>query len=97
MAEDVLGVVVKDPEDIRDTGIDWNKKGFLTTRETTISASNWDVPEGLVADGDSKTDTTTVVRLSGGTVGERYTITNHVTLANGEEFDRSIRIDVKER
>jgi hypothetical protein len=92
-----LGTRTKDPQDKLDTGFDWDANAFLTNRVTTISGSAWTVPSGITASSTSYTDTTTLVRLTGGTAGTDYTITNHVVLANGEEFDRSILVRVRSR
>jgi hypothetical protein len=89
-----LGTLTKDPQDIADTGIDWNANAFLTDRATTISTSTWSVGSGLTIVTDSETTTTTLVRISGGTLGNRYDLVNHVVLANGEEYDRTIRVEI---
>lgn len=89
------GIREKDPQDVLDTGFDWDSQSFLTDRATTISSSDWTVPSGLTEDAASNTTTKTLIRISGGTVNTDYTITNHVVLANGEEYDRSILIKVR--
>jgi hypothetical protein len=91
------GVRYKDPEDVLDTGFDWDSEGFLTARATTISSSDWTVPDGLTEVSASNTTTKTLIRLSDGVADTSYTVTNHVVLANGEEYDRSILIKVRNR
>lgn len=94
----IIGSRVKDPQDKMDTGIDWDANDFLTNRATTIATSTWTVPTGLTSVTSSiVTSTKALVRLSGGTAGADYTVTNHVILANGEEYDRSILIKVRAR
>jgi hypothetical protein len=83
----------KDPNDIADYGLTWAKN--LGT--DTITSSTWVVPAGIVKDDESSTTTTTKVRLSGGTAGQNYELTNRVTTASGQRFDCSIRIYVRER
>lgn len=83
----------KDPQDIADYGLSWAKN--LGT--DTITSSSWIVPDGITADDDSNTTTTATVRLSGGTAGENYDLTNRVVTASGQRFDCSIRIYVRER
>jgi hypothetical protein len=90
----------KDPDAIRDYGIDWSSD----IGEATIAASSWLLngeawPGGgeLVKDQTSFTDTGTVIRLSGGEVGHTYEVTNHVVLSNGEEDDWTEKLKIKER
>lgn len=92
-----LGTFTKDPNDIADTGIDWDANDFLANRSTTISTSTWTPDAGLTVVTSSKTNTTTLVRISGGTAGTVYDLLNHVVLANGEEYDRTLKIDVRAR
>lgn len=92
-----LGTVTKDPDDKTNRGIDWDGDNLLTNRSTTIATSAWTVPVGLTSVAESNTTTTTLIRIGGGTDGSDYIITNHVVLANGEEYDRSIRVKVRSR
>lgn len=92
-----LATFDKDPSDIMDKGIDWDANDFLTDRTTTISTSTWTADTGLTVVTSSKTNTTTLVRISGGTAGARYTLTNHVILANGEAYDRTLICNVVDR
>jgi hypothetical protein len=92
-----LATITKDPNDKRLTGFDWDDDSLLTNRATTITTSTWTVPSGLTAVSNSNTTTKTVVLLTGGTAGTDYTVTNHVVLANGEEFDRSKLVRVRSR
>jgi hypothetical protein len=93
-----LGEFTKDAQDIADTGFDWDANDFLANRSTTISTSTWSVSDAsLTIVTSSKTNTTTLVRLSAGTAGVLYDLTNHVVLANGEEYDRTIRVTIQAR
>jgi len=84
----------KDPEEIRDFGIDWSPD--IGTK--TISASVWSVVSGtVVIDSDDHATTTTTVRLSGGTAGETCSLLNHVTLSDGEEYEQTGQLKIKER
>jgi hypothetical protein len=83
----------KDPSATLDYTIDWSN--WLGT--DTISTSTWTVPNGLTKESDSNTTTTATVWLSGGTVGEIYTVTNHIVTTSGREDDRSIRIAMAQR
>lgn len=97
----------KDPQAVLDYGIDWGAdgRGWLPEGDT-ISASSWTITgkDGaelgagpLVQDSDTHDASTTTVWLSGGTVGETYDVTNHITTAAGRQDDRTIRITVQEQ
>lgn len=82
---------LKDPDDEADYKLLWaNNLG-----SDTISASEWILPAGITQESDSHTDTTATVRLSGGTAGQQYEITNRVDTASGQQFDQSITIYVR--
>lgn len=83
----------KDPGAALDYGIDWDD--WLGT--DTIASSSWTVPTGLTQDSDSHDTTGTTVWLSGGTVGQFYLVTNHITTAGGRADERTIRIVVVDR
>ena len=83
-----------DPDAVIDYTIDWSS--WLADGET-ISASEWDVPTGLTEVSEAETSTETTVRISGGTAGESYTVTNHVATSTGQEDDRSLYLTVRER
>ena len=79
----------KDPDAVLDYQIDWSD--WLDT--DTIADSTWTAPDdGITMDSDEASTTATVVWLSGGTAGDIYTLTNHITTDGGREDDRSIQI-----
>lgn len=84
----------KDPDAVLDYQIDW---GGNWLGSDTIDTSTWTVPSGITKDDESKTTTTTTIWLSGGTVGERYAITCHITTVAGREDDRTFYVKVEER
>ena len=84
---------VKDPDATLDYIIDWSE--WLDT--DTISTSTWTVPTGLTNVSDSNTTTTATIWLSGGTAGQRYTVSNRIVTAAGRTEDRSITIKVRQR
>lgn len=84
----------KDPEDIADYWFDWS--AFLDTTET-ITAATVVVPTGLTSLVNDFTDKTVRVRLSGGTVGDKYPIDCLITTDGGQEFDITKTLTVKER
>jgi len=86
-------VFVKDPNAVMDFTIDWSN--WLGS--DTISASSWpEIDSGITKDSDAKTDTQTVIWLSGGTAGEQYYMTNRIVTVGGRTQDRTIAVRVKE-
>jgi len=88
--------MTKDADAVLDYGINW--AAWLGV--DTIVDSTWEVtgPDAdLVIDSESESTTVTVVWLSGGTTGAKYTVTNHITTAGGREDDRSIEFKIQER
>ena len=88
-----IGTKVQDPSDVRIWAFDWSE--FLDERSTTISSSSWVVPSGLTEVSDSHTTTTATVKVSGGTHGQKYLVTNTVVLANGETVEKSFTLWVR--
>lgn len=83
----------KDPDAVLDYEVSW--ASWLATGET-ISTSTFAVPVGITKDSESNTTTAATVWLSGGTVGQSYTITNHIVTSQGREDDRSMQIQIRE-
>ncbi len=75
-----LGSRVKDPNDVRIYQINW--AGFLEAN--TIVTSDWTVPAGLTSVASANTDTTTQIKLSGGTNGHAYRVYNTIVDSNAE-------------
>ena len=88
-----LKTFVKDPDAVLDYAGDWT--AWLAG--DTITISDWTVPVGITLDSATHTATGVLIWLSGGTVGTKYALTNHITTAAGREDDRTITISVKER
>ena len=85
----------KDPQAVLDYTIDWTK--WLDEVGDSIATSTWIVPTGLTKVTETNTTKLATVWLSGGTVGENYTVTNRITTVGGRADDRSITIRVQER
>ena len=84
---------VKDPDAILDYEWDWSAwLGTDTIASHTVTAS-----AGLTVDSTEATDTAVTVWLSGGTVGQTYSVTCHVVTAAGREDDRTVTVTVMER
>lgn len=85
----------KDPQAVLDYGTNW--ADWLTDAETIVE-STWEVtPAGLTVDSDTFDPTLTTIWLSGGEVGVRYSVTNHITTSQGRQDDRTFHIDVAHR
>jgi hypothetical protein len=65
----------KEPAEILDYSINWSD----WLGDLIISTSAWSVPLGITKDADSNTSSTTLIRLSGGTWGETYELSNTIT------------------
>ena len=89
----VLAWPTKDPNEVLDYVVDWSDR----LGEDIISTSEWTVPDDITQDSDSKTDTTTTIWLSGGTVGTTYTFINRITTTGGRTMDQSVKLKLKEK
>ena len=88
----MIATQVKDPDETLDTGIDWAAR--LGAGET-ITASTWTPATGITVDQSSFTDQITSARLSGGTAGTRYAVTNAVTTSLGRVYNETLDIEVR--
>lgn len=86
---------VKDPNAIRTFGINWAT--FLGA--LTFSTSVWSIVTGTVVIDSNTTSTTyALVKLSGGTAGEKCALRNRVTrTVDGEIDDQTIYIRISEK
>lgn len=87
----------KDPQAKLPYTLDWAQWLSQLAGAVTITSSTWTVQVGITKDSDTNTSLTTTVRLSGGTIGVDYEVTNHVVLSDGSEDERTILIQVRER
>lgn len=84
---------IKSPAGILDYQIDWE----TWLNGDTISTSTWTVQSGITKVTDTKGTYTTTIWLSGGTIGQRYTVTNHIVSAAGREEDQSLVVYITEK
>lgn len=87
-----------DPDSVLDYGRDWTEE----LDGDTIDTSSWaldpdNVDAALVIENDDHDASTTIVWLSGGTVGVEYTVTNHITTAGGRTEDASIIVVIEQK
>jgi hypothetical protein len=87
----------KDPNEVLDYQIDWTKR--LSASET-ISTSSWTIvgdDSALVQNSDAISGVYTIVWLSAGTAGKKYTLTNRIVTNQGRTMDQSVVLRVKEK
>jgi hypothetical protein len=82
----------KTPTEVKDYGVNWAP--YLGTG-VTIATSDWEVPAGITEDSSDIDALATVVRLSGGTAGTDYTLTNTIVTSAGETLVRAIEVRVR--
>lgn len=94
-------VHIKDPNAKLDYPMNWTD--WLTEVADTITNSDWlitdppDIELTIETGLNTNTTTTATVWLSGGTVGQKYWVTNRITTTGGRIEDRSIIIKIKEQ
>ena len=92
-------VAAKTAAEMLDYGFDWS--AWLATSveaPATINTSTWATDEGITVTDTGLVNTSqTVCRLTGGTVGKKYWVTNTVTLSDGRRAVRSFQIQVVDR
>lgn len=88
-------VYIKDPQASLDYSFDWTD--WLGGGEY-ITGTSWTVPAGVSKVG-SETFSTTIstCRISGGTIGNTYTVTCQISTNTGEVDQRSLNLVIQER
>lgn len=91
--KDALGdYIEKTPQSV----LDYKRSWVEWLGADTILNSVWEVPAGLVA-GIAQNDTTSTTQwLSGGTVGQTYTVKNRITTTGGRQETFSFRVLCKD-
>ena len=84
----------KDPFDVLERELDWTD---IVPAGSTISTSAWvSDNSGLTVVDAGTTGLTTKVKLSAGSAGVAYKVSNQVTLDSGLKFERSFYVLVRE-
>ena len=83
----------KDPDEVLDYEIDWTDR----LAGDTISTSTWTVPAGITKDSDVKTDSTTTIWLSSGTLGATYQVLNRIVTTDGRTMDQTVSISISDK
>lgn len=85
-------MILKSPNESYSFTVEW----AADLGSDTISTSVWTLETGITNDTDSHdSGTTTTINLSGGTAGKTYTLTNQITTAAGDVFEKDIFIKVQ--
>lgn len=84
----------KAPSERLDYEFSWLKELGTDTIDTSVWTAT---PDDLVIVTSSNTTTTARVRVAGGTLGQRYLLTNQVTTAGGQIEERSMVLQVMGR
>lgn len=85
----------KDPDEVANYGFIWSTE---LAEGDSVASSTWILPDGLSKASEGLSDDVTVVKLSGGTIGETYIVTNRiVTSITTETLDQSAKLKIKDR
>ena len=93
-----------DPNEIQAYSVDWSR--FLNTGDTISSVAwlvngtitpSYGITDNLTLVQPTNTTTVATVRITGGTVGQRYKISCRVTTADGLIYERSINLTILEQ
>ena len=90
-----MAVYKKDPNAVLDYTFDWT--AYLTPIADTIVSATFVFDAGLTKVSQSNTAMTATAYMSGGTVGEKLTLTCRIVTAGGRTDDRSITLSIVER
>jgi hypothetical protein len=103
MTPEALATYKKDPAEVLDYSIDWTQ--WMASADTIANsgASTWalhaDAPSGLTLSGAAVSGSLLIatVFVSGGRIGENYTLTNTITTLQGRTKVASILIQIEDR
>ena len=84
----------QDPDAVLDYTFNWSD--WLDGSDE-LASHTIDAEDGITVDSSSHTATAVTVWLSGGTVGEDYSVTCHITTNDGRADDRTMTLRVRER
>jgi hypothetical protein len=84
---------VKDPAESKRYGFDWT--AHLEDGDS-VTTSTWVVADGLTGTEGELVGNVAAIRLSGGTEGTEYRVTNNVVTTQGDIFERSFTVNVQQ-
>lgn len=88
-----LGSRTKDPADIRNYAINWSAWLTSQNNDTITGTPTWS-GGGLTIVSSSNTTTAATAKVSGGTDGRSYTVSNTIVTAGGQTRKVSFQLDV---
>jgi hypothetical protein len=87
-----IGRIYKDPDDTMDIPIDWTPS---LMGATILSASSPDAPSGITVVSSTPNGGTAVIhRVSGGTLGQEYTLTSRIVPTSGGQLDLEFTVAI---
>jgi len=86
-------VHVKDPDEVENYTFDY--EDYLAG--ATILTSTWTLATGITEAASSKTASTATVRISSGTTGKKYKVTNRITTSDLRTHEESFDLRVENR
>ena len=78
--------VEKDPDETIDVTLDYT----ALLNGATISSSSWSLASGITSPSSSNTTTATTLRVTGGTLGQKYKAKNTIEATSGQIFVRRV-------
>lgn len=89
--------ISKTPGGVLDYGFDWS--AWLGADTIVVSVWSFSSNPGDAASlsMDDKTTTLTWVRISGGTLGQKYIVKNHITTASGLQEERLLAVTIRDK
>lgn len=85
-------VLRKKPDSSKTFTLNW---ATYPLGSVTITGSSWTLPAGVTEDDSDFTDTTTSIKLGGGTDGTDYELLNVISLSNGDTEQQSVVVQVR--
>jgi hypothetical protein len=86
---------IKDKDSLLDYTHLWSE--WLAEVSDAIVDSTWVADDGIVIENQSNTTTEATVWLSGGSVGNQYSIVNEIETAGGRIDNRTLIVKVREK
>ena len=90
----LVGSFVKLFGEVKDYTLDWSDELLTDTISTSVWSIEPTTSPPLVEDSETNDTTTTTIWLSGGMVGEDYTLTNIIVTAAGRTCEATIQVRV---
>lgn len=89
-----MRTITKAPDEEILEGFDWSDR---ISAGDSLASSTWTLDSGLSGNSGAYNQTSTQVELTGGTAGAQYRVINLVTTSQGEAFQRSFKVQVRDR